>query len=278
VRLYTVDHYLNHQLLSTAGSNEDFEKAWIFNIMRCIVTLYHRPLWISVWSCTPCPPLLSTLVSSYSLWSGSLQSVPSTGHFWWVLIPLINQPVLSGCIKDIYKWSRELARNVLEFCWHSISLILRKVLQHAVQSYDVGLLALLTIRRKVCCGFLSPLKIHRIGQAWTYVLSVQWQAHWSHHQGGSYSSDQYHSMVDCGYSISLCILTFHHNALQDRLTAATYLALCRDSSFKISIYAMTFHVGRKKFCLMPWLKSYLFPEYIQFETCETEQIGIVLML
>jgi hypothetical protein len=196
----------------------------------------------------------------------------------WVLIRLINPSVLSGCIKDIYKWSRELARNVLEFCWHSISIIVRKVLQHAVQSYDVGLLALLTIRRKVCCGFLSPLKIHRIGQAWTYVLSVQWQAHWSHHQGGSYCSDLYHSMVDCGYSISLCILTFHHNALQDRLTAAAYLALCRDSSFKISIYATTFHMGRKKFCLMPWLKSYLFPEYIQFETCETEQIGIVLML
>jgi hypothetical protein len=27
--------------------------------------------------------------------------------------------------------------------------------------------ALLLLQRKVCCGFLSPLKIHRLGQIWT---------------------------------------------------------------------------------------------------------------
>jgi hypothetical protein len=35
-------------------------------------------------------------------------------------------------------------------------------LLHAVKSYDIGRPALLPIRR-VCCGFLSPLQIHRLG-------------------------------------------------------------------------------------------------------------------
>jgi hypothetical protein len=36
-------------------------------------------------------------------------------------------------------------------------------LLHAVKSYDMVPPALLHIRRKVCCGFLSPLKIHHLG-------------------------------------------------------------------------------------------------------------------
>jgi hypothetical protein len=38
--------------------------------------------------------------------------------------------------------------------------------------------ALLPIQRKVCCGFLSPLQIHRLGGVWTRNLWVQWQAHY----------------------------------------------------------------------------------------------------
>jgi hypothetical protein len=34
-----------------------------------------------------------------------------------------------------------------------------------IKSYDMGPLALLPIRRKVCYGLLSPLKIHRLGWA-----------------------------------------------------------------------------------------------------------------
>jgi hypothetical protein len=52
-----------------------------------------------------------------------------------------------------------------------------RVLLSAVKSYDMGPPALLSIRRKVCCGFLSPLKIHRLGRALTRNLWVQWQAH-----------------------------------------------------------------------------------------------------
>jgi hypothetical protein len=40
-----------------------------------------------------------------------------------------------------------------------------------------GTSGLLPIRRKVCCGFLSPLKIHGHGPDWTRDPCVQWQAH-----------------------------------------------------------------------------------------------------
>jgi hypothetical protein len=40
-------------------------------------------------------------------------------------------------------------------------------LQHAVKSYGMGPSTSLAIRRKVCCGFLSPFKIHRLGRVWT---------------------------------------------------------------------------------------------------------------
>jgi hypothetical protein len=49
-------------------------------------------------------------------------------------------------------------------------------LQHAVKSYDMRPPALFSIRIKVCCGFLSFLKIHRLGRVWTRDTEVQWQA------------------------------------------------------------------------------------------------------
>jgi hypothetical protein len=47
--------------------------------------------------------------------------------------------------------------------WPSeISLfILRRILKHSVKSFDMGPTALHPLRRKVCCWFLSTLKIHR---------------------------------------------------------------------------------------------------------------------
>jgi hypothetical protein len=46
-------------------------------------------------------------------------------------------------------------------------------LLHAVKFYDVGPPALLSIRRKLSCGFLSPLKVHRLGWARTRNLCGQ---------------------------------------------------------------------------------------------------------
>jgi hypothetical protein len=42
------------------------------------------------------------------------------------------------------------------------SFIVRRVLLHAVKSYGMGPPALLPLRKKECCRFLSPLKIHRL--------------------------------------------------------------------------------------------------------------------
>jgi hypothetical protein len=50
-------------------------------------------------------------------------------------------------------------------------------LLRALKSYDMGPPALLPIRRKACCGLLSPLKMHRLGWIWTRDPWVQWQAH-----------------------------------------------------------------------------------------------------
>jgi hypothetical protein len=47
-------------------------------------------------------------------------------------------------------------------------------LLHAVKSYDMGPAALLRMPRNVCCGFLSPLKFHRLGRIWTRDPWVQW--------------------------------------------------------------------------------------------------------
>jgi hypothetical protein len=57
------------------------------------------------------------------------------------------------------------------------SLWTSRVLLHAIKSYDVGPPALLSVRRKVCCGFLSPLKFHHLGRARTRNLWIQLQAH-----------------------------------------------------------------------------------------------------
>jgi hypothetical protein len=43
----------------------------------------------------------------------------------------------------------------------------RGVLLHTVKSYDMRPTPLLPLRRKVCCGFLSPLKILHLGRVWT---------------------------------------------------------------------------------------------------------------
>jgi hypothetical protein len=48
---------------------------------------------------------------------------------------------------------------------------------YASKSYDMGPPALIPIRRKVCCGLLSPLEIHRLGRDWTRDPLVQWQAY-----------------------------------------------------------------------------------------------------
>jgi hypothetical protein len=53
---------------------------------------------------------------------------------------------------------------------------LRSYFLHAAKFYNMKPIALLPLRRKVCCGFLSPLKIHHLGRVWTGEPWIQWQA------------------------------------------------------------------------------------------------------
>jgi hypothetical protein len=71
----------------------------------------------------------------------------------WTIILLIHPPVLSGCTR-----TKEVARNVLEFCRRSISFMLSNVLLHAIKTYDMCPPALLPIRRKACCGLFIAIK------------------------------------------------------------------------------------------------------------------------
>jgi hypothetical protein len=45
--------------------------------------------------------------------------------------------------------------------------------------------------RKVCCGFLSPVKIQRFCQVWTHYSWVHWQARYPLHHRGKASGRQY---------------------------------------------------------------------------------------
>jgi hypothetical protein len=70
-------------------------------------------------------------------------------------------------------YQEELAMN---FALRSISFIFRMYFLHAVKSYDMGPMALLHLRRKVCCGFLSSLKIHCPRPGLNLRTLGQWQA------------------------------------------------------------------------------------------------------
>jgi hypothetical protein len=54
----------------------------------------------------------------------------------------------------------ELANEIMNLALRSVFFILRRVLWHAVKCCDMGLTTLRSLRRKACCGILSPLKMH----------------------------------------------------------------------------------------------------------------------
>jgi hypothetical protein len=88
---------------------------------------------------------------------------------------LVHHSSLAVLPAEISRTSRRNRRRSENFAYQYLKYL--KVFLHAVKSYDVGPSALFPIRRKVCWWFLSPLKIHRLGQVWTRDPCVQWQAH-----------------------------------------------------------------------------------------------------
>jgi hypothetical protein len=80
----------------------------------------------------------------------------STGEDSWFVHQSSGNPTSSWLVAK----EEELAKEILDFAVRIISFILRRVHWHTVKSYHMGLPALLLLRRKVCCGFLSPLKVY----------------------------------------------------------------------------------------------------------------------
>jgi hypothetical protein len=59
---------------------------------------------------------------------------------------------------------RNLVKEMMNLAFKVSLFILESDILHVAKSYDMGLTALLPLRRKVCCGLLLPLKIHHLGQ------------------------------------------------------------------------------------------------------------------
>jgi hypothetical protein len=93
----------------------------------------------------------------------------STRALWQPLV-LSSSPVS----RDISGTSRRMGKGNENLVYPSCGT--SRDLYNAVKSYDTGPPALLPIWIKVYCGFLSPLKIHCLGQVQTRYLWVQLQA------------------------------------------------------------------------------------------------------
>jgi hypothetical protein len=115
------------------------------------------------------PAIGSTIDSFTLLTTGYCYRVVSYKVSWTLrsflnyCAPNLSYNTLDSSTSDLWLHQRHLAvkqvfgEKVLEFCWRSMSIVLRKFLLHVVKSYDTGPPALLPIRSKVCCGFVLPL-------------------------------------------------------------------------------------------------------------------------
>jgi hypothetical protein len=72
------------------------------------------------------------------------------------------------------RWTREGKWEILSIHPCGTSRVLftcRKILRHGIFPLYFP------TETKVCCGFLSPLKIHRLGRVWTRDACIQWPVH-----------------------------------------------------------------------------------------------------
>jgi hypothetical protein len=81
-------------------------------------------------------------------------------------------PAQSSNIKQ-----EERAKEMMNLALRNIFVRTCKVISflHSARSYDMGHPALLPIRRKACCGFLSPLKTIALSgaKAWNLGSSIK---------------------------------------------------------------------------------------------------------
>jgi hypothetical protein len=117
-------------------------------------------------------PLLAYCSSAGECKRGSRGDYVGGGNSW-----LVYQSSLVVLPAEKSGASRRNGRRSENFAF-SVSFIRQRIFNMPYNLTDMGLPALLPIRRKVYCGFLSPLKIHRLSRVWTRDPWVQWQAHW----------------------------------------------------------------------------------------------------
>jgi hypothetical protein len=93
---------------------------------------------------------------------GSHGGMMSTAENWFVYqSSLAILPAESSGTKQ-----EKRAKGMMNLAFRRIFYGTCKWFVHAVISYDIGPPALVPLRRKACCGFLSPLKVHRLGWVW----------------------------------------------------------------------------------------------------------------
>jgi len=78
--------------------------------------------------------------------------------------PKIRSPERSLAILPSYQSNSKLGGSGWSKLW---IFYFSHTLLDVAKSYNMGPPALLPFQKKVCCGFLSLLKIHRLGRAWT---------------------------------------------------------------------------------------------------------------
>jgi hypothetical protein len=94
-------------------------------------------------------------------WGVVVVMTPTGDNSW-----LVYQSLLAVLPTETSAASRRDGRRNENFLY-SVSWYVNGFL-HALKSYSIWSPALLSIWRKVCCGFLSSLKIYRLGRVWTH--------------------------------------------------------------------------------------------------------------
>jgi hypothetical protein len=132
--------------------------------------------------------ILSSGLIGYVGWDWRLRTVAITGLLFIPQVNVSGQPwwwCRLGITPDLStraRWQSYQQRRPkrvggmdegmrIQYLWYvNGSFTCHKILWHGTSGFT-------SICRKVCCGLLSPLKIHRLGQVWTSDPWVQWQAH-----------------------------------------------------------------------------------------------------
>jgi hypothetical protein len=78
---------------------------------------------------------------------------------------------------DIWQQAEGMGERDENLALHNISVHTCKWYFTCCKILWHGASGFIPLQRKACCGFLSPLKIHRLGRVWTREPWVQWQTH-----------------------------------------------------------------------------------------------------